>query len=301
MEYKCVICNKTYSSYQSHWIHNKKYHANELTITDKKYECNSCNKIFNSRQSKYQHQQKCCNNTITDEIKQLKAQIKELEKLNQPKLINNCNNNNSNNTTKTTNNGIINNITINQLGDESISKLTKNDIKTLAKLNLNAFAMIIELLNFNKNIPENHNFCTTSLEGNYINYYNKKNNRIEKMNKNDYIDKVLVNSIKKIEDLTLRLEFNMDENNLSSKYLEKFMKTVEKKDEILNYRKSYHKNINEISYNNKEMVLDTWKSGLTLNENENEDTDSDISSLNSEEKEKCKFAVDLDNLDSDSV
>ena len=299
MEYKCVICNKTYSSYQSHWIHNKKYHANELTITDKKYECNSCNKIFNSRQSKYQHQQKCCNNTITDEIKQLKAQIKELEKLNQPKLISNCNNNNSNNTTKTTNNGIINNITINQLGDESISKLTKNDIKTLAKLNLNAFAMIIELLNFNKNIPENHNFCTTSLEGNYVNYYNKKNNRIEKMNKNDYIDKVLVNSIKKIEDLTLRLEFNMDENNLSPKYLEKFMKTVEKKEEILNYRKSYHKNINEISYNNKEMVLDTWKSGLTLNENV--DTDSDISSLNSEEKEKCKFAVDLDNLDSDSV
>ena len=112
------------------------------------------------------------------------------------------------------------------------------------------------------------------------------------MNKNDYIDK-------KIEDLTLRLEFNMDENNLSPKYLEKFMKTVEKKEEILNYRKSYHKNINEISYNNKEMVLDTWKSGLTLNENV--DTDSDISSLNSEEKEKCKFAVDLDNLDSDSV
>ena len=27
MEYKCNICNKQYSSYQSLWIHNKKYHT----------------------------------------------------------------------------------------------------------------------------------------------------------------------------------------------------------------------------------------------------------------------------------
>jgi hypothetical protein len=26
MEYKCIICKKDYSSYQSLWIHNKKYH-----------------------------------------------------------------------------------------------------------------------------------------------------------------------------------------------------------------------------------------------------------------------------------
>ena len=26
MEYKCTECTKDYSSYQSLWIHNKKYH-----------------------------------------------------------------------------------------------------------------------------------------------------------------------------------------------------------------------------------------------------------------------------------
>ena len=31
MEYKCNICNKLYSSYQSLWIHNKKFHTTPMT------------------------------------------------------------------------------------------------------------------------------------------------------------------------------------------------------------------------------------------------------------------------------
>lgn len=30
MEYICNICNKKYSSYQSLWIHNKKYHKDTV-------------------------------------------------------------------------------------------------------------------------------------------------------------------------------------------------------------------------------------------------------------------------------
>ena len=32
MEYICNICNKNYSSYQSLWIHNKKYHNNKMRL-----------------------------------------------------------------------------------------------------------------------------------------------------------------------------------------------------------------------------------------------------------------------------
>lgn len=30
MEYRCNHCNKVYSSYQSLWIHNKKFHNNNI-------------------------------------------------------------------------------------------------------------------------------------------------------------------------------------------------------------------------------------------------------------------------------
>ena len=31
-EYRCNICNKTYASYQSLWIHNKKFHKQIVRI-----------------------------------------------------------------------------------------------------------------------------------------------------------------------------------------------------------------------------------------------------------------------------
>ena len=61
MQYRCNICNKDYSSYQSLWIHNKKFHNIIVTnmtptvtnmtptvtnmtpnVTNKVYECKFC-------------------------------------------------------------------------------------------------------------------------------------------------------------------------------------------------------------------------------------------------------------------
>jgi len=73
MEYKCNICNKLYSSYQSLWIHNKKFHSPEVincnnivinsnkNVIKKTYNCKFCNKEFNMRQYKYSHQKSCKN------------------------------------------------------------------------------------------------------------------------------------------------------------------------------------------------------------------------------------------------
>jgi len=72
MEYKCIQCNKLYSSYQSLWIHNKKYHTNnsnikQITSTNINYEstkiynCKYCNKSYDILQSRWKHELKCKN------------------------------------------------------------------------------------------------------------------------------------------------------------------------------------------------------------------------------------------------
>ena len=70
MEYICNICNKNYSSYQSLWIHNKKYHVKKIInkhkqthITTEKqssaFECKFCNKILSRQDSLKRHEKNC--------------------------------------------------------------------------------------------------------------------------------------------------------------------------------------------------------------------------------------------------
>ena len=81
MEYKCDICIKLYSSYQSLWIHTKKFHmhkrVNLCTNVSKTYDCIFCKKLFNDRSNRFKHQ-KICKNKVT-EITELKDKIKEFE------------------------------------------------------------------------------------------------------------------------------------------------------------------------------------------------------------------------------
>jgi uncharacterized Zn-finger protein len=48
MEYRCNKCNKKYSSYQSLWIHNKKYHTIVKTANDCIKTSNDCVKTANT-------------------------------------------------------------------------------------------------------------------------------------------------------------------------------------------------------------------------------------------------------------
>jgi hypothetical protein len=65
-EYKCDICVKTYSSYQSLWNHTKKTHKNTKTtaITENteptaKFDCRICGKCYKYKQSRYFHEKSC--------------------------------------------------------------------------------------------------------------------------------------------------------------------------------------------------------------------------------------------------
>ncbi len=92
MDYNCTICNKKYSSYQSLWIHNKKYHKlvkNNITHnntkniliqqTTIKNQCEYCKKILSRYDSLKRHQQKCSHKhlQLINEQEKLKEQIKQ--------------------------------------------------------------------------------------------------------------------------------------------------------------------------------------------------------------------------------
>jgi hypothetical protein len=256
------------------------------------------------RQSKWRHEKTCKQKVDNNELLELKNKIIELEtKLNSNNKIITTNNNNNNNTNtnshNNTNNGTVNNITINKFGSENVSILTAKEIKQLIKNN-NCLVEIIKTLNFNKKYPQYHSFCNTSLEGKYISVLNSDNNKIEKINKNDFYDKVLTNSFDKMEHISLDLEFNKE---LKSKIKEKYKEQLDNKltnymdifqqDKI--YKKTYKTNINELSYNNKKLILDTWSS---IPEIENEDSD-DFSESESDSSVKIKHSKY--NFDDDSI
>ena len=55
-KHNCDICNKTYSSYQSLWNHNKKFHKKKETKTCK---CKYCGTIYKQQPSKSRHEKTC--------------------------------------------------------------------------------------------------------------------------------------------------------------------------------------------------------------------------------------------------
>jgi hypothetical protein len=131
MEYRCNVCKKQYSSYQSLWIHNKRYHnPSVVTIQQKinnnqpsnqpkinqqdniaKLTCKACNRVFSFVQSRWRHEQKCKNKEdsgLKQELEKVKEELAILKQeqqkiktpnINKGKIYNTTNNTTNNNTT----------------------------------------------------------------------------------------------------------------------------------------------------------------------------------------------------------
>jgi hypothetical protein len=285
MIYECKKCNKTYKTYQTLWKHNKKFHtkilsnlttsnnvqqlSNNLLIQDK-HVCKYCNKKYNLQQSKWKHEQTC----------KQKEDIKDMIELEKIKLENTKlklelkNNNNKiiNSNNKNTNNGTINNnnIIINSIGRESVMSLTPAEIKEIATSGSNALLKVIKFLNFNKDRPENHSFCVTSLEGNHVTYHDNIEKQKIKVTKDEFFDRILLNSRNKLDEITIRLEFDEDEQNkefylnninstLSTMFNPQNVKELNGSISNKKIKHVYNEGLNDLSYNSKAMVQKTWK------------------------------------------
>ena len=300
-KYRCEICNKNYKSNNSLWNHNNKFHINDNTksphspqnstkypqnstkLLEKNYNtkkllCKFCNKLLSRSDSTSRHE-KICKVKINEETLLIKMnnKIKELEKKinnkNDSKRINNTINNGTiNNTT--------NNITIIEFGKENINKLPINEIKRLIR-NDDYLYNIIKYINFNEKYPEHHSFCTTSLEGKYISLLNPKTNMIEKVSKNKFLEKVYETANEKIEAILFELDYNDD---FRLKFEDKYISHLKSKYDNLinlyikdNLKKKYKTNINELSYNQKDMIQQTWNKVDNIENNNFDDTYSSAS------------------------
>ena len=176
-KYICLKCNVKFSSNRSLWNHNNKFHnkknilPQKLKINKQIIYCEYCNKKCSRIDNRNRHYNICKSKKVLEENK-LKEEILELKKENE-KLqitnnnittnnsnINNSNNNITNNITNN-NNKIIINLNINKPGDENLKDLTEEEVIQILLKNGDGITKFIELINFNKELPQNHSFCTT--------------------------------------------------------------------------------------------------------------------------------------------
>jgi hypothetical protein len=269
--FRCNYCNKNYASSSSLCNHNKKFHNeyvvergsfvqnNEVVcgtfeVLDKKLyklpQCKFCNKQFNDRSNKSKHE-KICKNKIILEI----TNVKNENELLKSQIINNIQN---------INNGIINNnqIIINQVGKETLDGLSLKDILSITKDGNNMPITCIKKVNFNKKFPENHSFCTTTLEGKHFTRINHKTQKPEKINKVDFINEVLDSSLRFINNISLMIEFDESfRDNIPLEHQQKIKDILNNQNKFheAKNKKAFFNCINDMSYNFKDIILETWK------------------------------------------
>jgi len=253
MEYYCETCKKTYASYQSLWIHNKKYHKEQTQSkenaneSNNKNKCVYCNKIFTYYQSKWRHEKKCEKQNITNDlVNKIKRIEKEMNILKTEPKINNITN---------INKGVINNF-FTKPGSESINTLNEKEIEYILDQELNSVIRVIEVLNFSPDTPENHTFCSTALNDKHINVINPETTQVEKKIKKEFIEQLLYPGINKVKMLYEKIDLK---NPKKQKYNEKIDNLV--KSLIINNkgRKVFVDAINVLTYNNRHKVLLTWE------------------------------------------
>jgi hypothetical protein len=241
MDYNCNICNKKYASYQSLWIHNKKYHIDNFPQNSSIYpqnssiypqnssilpqvknkinklNCEICKKVFSRSDNLKRHQLKCNKNKFDNydyELELLKNEIKSLKTNNKP--ITNIkvhgtmiNGNNHDSGPKQI---------IYKTGTENIDQISYDEVSTIFDNEISSVIKLIELVNFNETKPENHSFCSTALESPYLSFYNTDTNKINKERKRYFYEDVICKSIQNHE--ILYSKFKNKFNSVKRKQIE---------------------------------------------------------------------------------
>jgi hypothetical protein len=296
MAFECEHCNNVYKSLQSYRNHIKIKHNDIKQDTDKKIICEYCNKNFTRKTNlRYHIENSCKNKTDITQTINLQNQINELKKeldvlkhiKEKPEVINNITNNITNNGT------IINNtILINKTGTENLLELTDKECDEIFSKEILSVVSLIKHINFNERLPSNHSFCSKSLEGKYLLSYDVNKSCTESLRKKYFCHELVENSVSRLEILyemhknkMSKLKQTKIENNI------KMLKNIKNRDYSDKILKELNNQIIELSYNNKDTVLNTWKNNKTQGkkilkeqikienyDSETSDSDSSISS-----------------------
>ena len=252
--YICNQCNKEHKSYNNLLLHNKNFHLKNDKKEIKKFKCQYCNKEYKHRQSKYNHERKCNIENQNNVNKPIENENQVNNKINNSN--NKINNNNNNN-----NNNIKIKYVINNINSQGISHLTLEEQRNIMNKGLNCLTYLIEKVNFNELKPENHSYCVTSLNDKHASMINPDNNKVIKTDKTSLFDKVLTTSLK-------NLELLCQNDNFTPHEIEKFEKKILKLKDLLFTGKTglkiFYTELNLLSYNKKDLILETWASLKTL-------------------------------------
>ncbi len=257
--FTCLICEKDYSSYMGLWKHKKIKH-NQKEDVIKPIEINSktckyCKKEFSDRSNRWRHENKICKLKLENNS-HIENNIKNINNSTIGKMSND-NSTFNDNSTNIKNQNI--NITINKLGCEDISILSQDNIEEIINNGLDCAIKLIQLINFNKEHPENHSFCTTSLNNKYASVLNTDTNEIEKQRKIDVFDKVLFYALNHIDMLKDKITDKKKKKIFTEKIQELELKMC---NNDKSYKKIFIEQLNAISYNNKKIVSNTWDNYL---------------------------------------
>ena len=122
---------------------------------------------------------------------------------------------------------------------------------------------LIETTNFDKSTPENHSYCVTALNDKHASMIDTKTNLVVKTDKMELFDKVLAGNLNKLEKLSGDTAFSQEDRLTHANTINRM------KDILFNNKrgmKKYYSDINLLSYNNKDLIQDTWNSLKRLDE-----------------------------------
>jgi hypothetical protein len=252
--FKCSECNNEYNSYFCMWRHKKIKHPDakkeiikkQVEVKEENFNCKHCKKELSNRHSLWRHENKVC--------KQNPIIMKPITNIN----VNENTNSNINVIQHQTNN-----ITINftSLENQNVLDLKEEQKEEIINDGLNSIITLIKHLNFNKDLPQNHIFCTTNINNKYVNALNLETNKIEKVRKFDFFEEIFKKSLKHMKTLN-----NTIKNAVIQDDFEKKITSIEKK--IFNYlepthKKIYHDDLNTLSYNQRDIVRKSWEESLS--------------------------------------
>ena len=258
MEYKCKVCVKEYSSYQSLWIHTKKFHktpsldshsiviVGNSNVIENKTEivdvlsCKFCKRKFKARQNRWSHE-KICKIKNTAIIKQETKETKETKR----PIVSQINN---------INKGIINNnntTNIIKFGSEDIINiLTKKQIAKILNSRYQAIEESIRTVHFNKSLPEYQNIKIKNLRSNMALVHDGEN--FNAQNQYNTVYELIDNHVYVITQLLEEAKISISE------------KTVEKLGELIakledDYNKFIDESTNRKYKNYKDYKIDNVK------------------------------------------
>ena len=268
----CKYCNKLFTYRQNTWRHEKKCKI--------KYdEINKLRALV----------------PMQDSFKILKNEIIELKhKIINNKIINNKTINNNNNITNnnitnqplqrrhgpTGRNNLINNnniINITNIGNESINDLTKNEIKNIINSNFSGLTTLMNNIYFNSRLPDNHKIYNSSINNKYINVIEDNQpllrrhapamhvRKIVKKKKSIIYDIIFTPCVKMLESIQVINNKNIKQ----CKEILDFYYNLPLRNKLM---KVYYDSplcgrirppkvgyeINIMSYNKKDLILNTW-------------------------------------------